>query len=92
LAHHITGSLATAMQTLPAVKNSSGSATSMNEQRAREMIEPYSHDQKTQISTIIIPAGSSVLEALHDLNELLRLSPGRPGIEAKNLQWLEKLP
>ena len=88
LAQHITSSLEAAMKTLPAVTTSSGMTTSMNEQCARQMIEAYSHDQKTGFSMITIPAGYSMSDALQDLNEVSLQSTGMPGIEAATLKWM----
>jgi hypothetical protein len=64
-------------------------------QLAHEMVESYTFDKKTGVSTFTVPAGVTDVEAMKALNEYFRKNHptfNRDAVYADNLEWLENLP
>ena len=64
-------------------------------QPAHAMVESYTFDKKTGVSTFTVPAGVTDVEAMKALNEYFRKNlPGfdRDAVDATHLEWYENLP
>ena len=64
-------------------------------QPAHAMVESYTFDKKTGVSTFTVPAGVTDVEAMKALNEYFRKNlPGfdRDAVDAIHLEWYENLP
>jgi hypothetical protein len=64
-------------------------------QIAKEMVESYAFDKKTEVSTFTVPAGVTDVEAMKALNEYFRKNHSefnRDAVHADHLEWFEKLP
>ena len=64
-------------------------------QPAHAMVESYTFDKKTGVSTFTVPAGVTDVEAMKALNEYFRKNlPGfdRDAVDAIDLEWYENLP
>ena len=64
-------------------------------QLAHEMVESYTFDKKTGVSTFTVPAGFTDVEAMKALNEYFRKhlpNFGRDAVYAGDLDWYENLP
>ena len=64
-------------------------------QLAHEMVESYTFDKKTGVSTFTVPAGVTDVDAMKALNEFFRKNHSkfnRDAVYADHLKWFENLP
>jgi hypothetical protein len=78
---------------LKSVSPTEGAASAL--QVAQEMVDSYSFDKKTGVSSCAVPAGVTDVEAMKALNEYFRKrhpSLDRDAVHAVDFEWYHKLP